>query len=115
MNKCTPTQIILNKNKRSLKVVFNKKQKYNLTSELLRIESPSAEVQNHGGPKIILRNKKNIEIIDLEIVGNYAIRIIFSDKHNSGLYTWDKLFDLAQNQESYLKDYYRKINEFKVQ
>ena len=74
MTKCTPTQIILNQNKRSLKVVFNKKQEYNLTSELLRIESPSAEVQNHGGPKIIVRNKKNKPHLKLSLYQVSSLR-----------------------------------------
>ena len=60
-------------------------------SRITCTESPPAEVQGHGGPKLIVKNKSDIEINDIELIGNYAIRIIFSDKHNSGLYTWDYL------------------------
>ncbi len=76
---------------------------------MLRVESPSAEVQGHGGPKVIVTNKQNVLIEDIELVGNYAIRIIFSDGHNSGLYTWDKLFEFGQNGSKLLTDYRKNL------
>ena len=94
-----PTEIKLSKNKRTLEIKFDNGKSFVLRAELLRIESPSAEVQGHGGPKLIVKNKADIEINDIELIGNYAIRIIFSDKHNSGLYTWDYLSHLFSNEK----------------
>ena len=73
---------------------------------MLRVESPSADVQGHGGPKIIVKNKSDVMIDTIEQVGNYAIRIIFSDNHSSGIYSWDLLYDFGKNNKSYLKKYY---------
>jgi len=75
----------------------------------LRVESPSADVQGHGGPKIIVRNKSNVLIDQIEPVGNYAIRIIFSDNHSSGIYTWDLLHDFGKNHDKYLQEYYNSL------
>ena len=71
-----------------MSIHFDDNSKFNILSELLRVESPSADVQGHGGPKIIVRNKGNVLIDKIEPVGNYAIRIIFSDNHSSGIYSW---------------------------
>ena len=75
----------------------------------MRVESPSADVQGHGGPKIIVRNKGNVLIDQIEPVGNYAIRIIFSDNHSSGIYTWDLLHDFGKNHDKYLQEYYNSL------
>ena len=75
----------------------------------MRVESPSADVQGHGGPKIIVRNKDNVLIDQIEPVGNYAIRIIFSDNHSSGIYSWRLLHDYGKNQEKYLQEYYSSL------
>tara|TARA_B100000579_G_scaffold246732_1_gene202687 strand:- start:401 stop:766 length:366 start_codon:yes stop_codon:yes gene_type:complete len=104
-----PLEIKLSKNKRTLKVKFDDGKSCVLGAELLRIESPSAEVQGHGGPKLIVRNKVDIEINNIELVGNYAIRITFSDKHNSGLYTWDYLTHLFSNEKKLMQEYYKKL------
>ena len=70
------------------------------------MESPSADVQGHSGPKKIIKNKKDIIIIKIEQIGNYAIRIIFSDDHSSGIYTWELLYNYGKNQQKLLKNYY---------
>ena len=70
------------------------------------MESPSADVQGHSGPKKIVKNKKDIIIIKIEQIGNYAIRIIFSDNHSSGIYTWELLYNYGKNQQILLKNYY---------
>ena len=70
------------------------------------MESPSADVQGHSGPKKIVKNKKDIIIIKIEQIGNYAIRIIFSDDHSSGIYTWELLYNYGKNQQKLLKNYY---------
>ena len=104
-----PTEIKLSKNKRTLEIKFDNGKSFVLRAELLRIESPSAEVQGHGGPKLIVKNKSDIEINDIELIGNYAIRIIFSDKHNSGLYTWDYLSHLFSNEKKIMEEYFEKL------
>ena len=88
---------------------FDDDTKFNILSELLRVESPSADVQGHGGPKIIVRNNENILIDQIEPVGNYAIRIIFSGNHSSGIYNWNLLYDYGKNHDKYLKEYYISI------
>ena len=104
-----PTEIKLSKNKRTLEIKFDNGKSFVLRAELLRIESPSAEVQGHGGPKLIVKNKSDIEINDIELIGNYAISIIFSDKHNSGLYTWDYLSHLFSNEKKIMEEYFEKL------
>jgi len=66
------------------------------------VESPSADIQGNGGPKIIVRNKGNVLIDKIELVGNYAIRIIFLDNHSSGIYSWGLLYDYGKNHDKYL-------------
>ena len=105
----TPTLIQKKDNGKYLSIHFDDNSKFNILSELLRVESPSAEVQGHGGPKIIVRNKGNVLIDQIEPVGNYAIRIIFSDNHSSGIYTWDLLHDFGKNHDKYLQEYYNSL------
>ena len=105
----TPTLIQKKDNGRYLSIHFDDNSKYNILSELLRVESPSADVQGHGGPKIIVRNKGNVLIDQIEPVGNYAIRIIFSDKHSSGIYSWESLHDFGKNHDKYLQEYYSSL------
>jgi DUF971 family protein len=75
----------------------------------LRVESPSAEVQGHSGPKKIIRNKKDITIKKIEQIGNYAIRLIFSDDHSSGIYSWELLYNYGKNQKILLEQYYNSL------
>nr|WP_243846357.1 DUF971 domain-containing protein [Rhizomicrobium palustre] len=85
------------KDKRTLRVGFENGESYELPAEYLRVESPSAEVQGHSpAEKITVRGKENVAITALEPVGNYAVRIVFDDGHNTGLYTWDYLAKLGQ-------------------
>ena len=105
----TPTLIQKKDNGRYLSIHFDDNSKYNILSELLRVESPSADVQGHGGPKIIVRNKGNVLIDQIEPVGNYAIRIIFSDNHSSGIYSWRLLHDFGKNHDKYLQEYYNSL------
>ena len=105
----TPTLIQKKDNGKYLSIHFDDNSKFNILSELLRVESPSADVQGHGGPKIIVRNKGNVLIDQIEPVGNYAIRIIFSDNHSSGIYSWELLQDFGKNHDKYLKEYYNSL------
>ena len=102
----------LNKKKdngKYLSIHFDNNTKFNILLELLRAESPSADVQGHGGPKTIVRNKENVLIDQIEPVGNYAIRIIFSDNHSSGIYSWELLYDYGKNHGKYLKEYFNSL------
>lgn len=91
-----PTEIKLRKDKRSLVVTFANGDLSDLPAELLRIESPSAEVQGHGpGQKVIVTGKHNVTITEIQPVGHYAVRLVFDDGHNTGLYTWDYLHKLG--------------------
>ena len=105
----TPTLIQKKDNGKYLSIDFDDNSKFNILSELLRVESPSADVQGHGGPKIIVRNKGNVLIDQIEPVGNYAIRIIFSDNHSSGIYSWRLLHDFGKNHDKYLQEYYNSL------
>ena len=104
-----PLSIEKKDNGKNLVVVFDDESEFIISAELLRVECPSADVQGHGGPKLIVKNKNDILIKKVEQVGNYAIRIIFSDDHSSGIYSWSLLYDYGKNQKSYLKNYYKSL------
>lgn len=96
MNK-TPTDIRLHKKSKLLEVVFSDKQ-FMLPCEYLRVHSPSAEVKGHGpGQEVLQIGKEDVNIVAIEPIGQYAVRLIFSDSHNSGLYSWDILYDLGEH------------------
>ena len=105
----TPLLIEKKDNGKYLLISFNDNSKFSISSELLRVESPSADIQGHGGPKKIVRNKGSILINQIEPVGNYAIRIIFSDNHSSGIYSWHLLHDFGINHDKYLEAYYNSL------
>jgi len=93
-----PIDITYKKTERILYVTFDNNEIVKLPAELLRIESPSAEVQGHHiSEKIIVTGKENVTINDIQPVGNYAVRLIFSDGHQTGLYTWSYLHSLAHS------------------
>ena len=105
-----PVEIRLNKAKDSLFVKFDNRYETTLTAELLRVESPSAEVQGHGsGQKTTPAGKANVTIGAIEPVGNYAIRIRFSDGHDTGLFSWDILHDYGQRQQQLIDDYLARL------
>ena len=105
-NAAWPTDIRLKKRERLIEITFEDGASFSLPAELLRVESPSAEVQGHGaGQKKTLPGKAGIAMESVEPVGNYALRIIFSDGHDSGLYTWEELYRLGRDQEKIWTDY----------
>ena len=105
-----PEEIRLSKSKDSLFVKFDNGYETTLTAELLRIESPSAEVQGHGsGQKTTPTGKANVTISVIEPVGNYAIRISFSDGHDTGLFSWDILHDYGHRQQQLIDDYLARL------
>ncbi|MEN6541476.1 DUF971 domain-containing protein [Parvibaculum sp.] len=101
-----PSDIKLRKAERTLEVAFEGGERFSLPAEYLRVESPSAEVQGHGaGQKQTVPGKRNVGIIGLEPVGNYAVRLIFSDGHDSGLYTWETLYRLGREHDAIWAEY----------
>jgi DUF971 family protein len=105
-----PEEIRLSKAKDSLFVKFDNGYETTLTAELLRVESPSAEVQGHGsGQKTTPAGKANVTIAGIEPVGNYAIKISFSDGHDTGLFSWDILHDYGQHQQQLIDDYLARL------
>ena len=94
-----PTELRLAKERNRLNVTFEDASRFSLRAEYLRVESPSAEVQGHGGDhKVIVLGKESVLITAIEPVGNYAVRIIFDDGHDSGLFSWDYLYELGRNE-----------------
>lgn len=100
-----PSKIKLHRDTAELEIQFGA-ESYRLSAEFLRVYSPSAEVKGHGpGQAILQHGKKNVAITGIEAVGNYAIRLAFSDGHDSGIYTWQQLKDFIDNQHSYWERY----------
>jgi len=96
-----PTELRLSPDKARLTVEYDSGERFVLTAEYLRVESPSAEVQGHGAAqKKIVSGKEQVRIAALEPVGNYAVRIRFDDGHDTGLFSWDYLHELGREQQT---------------
>jgi DUF971 family protein len=94
-----PTEIKLHRKSRLLELQFEDGQRFELPCEYLRVYSPSAEVRGHGpGQEVLQLDKENVNIDDIQQVGNYAVKLIFDDGHSTGLYTWDYLYELGADQ-----------------
>ena len=107
----TPTKVVVVESKDCLLIAYSDGQEYNLPAEFLRVHSPSAEVRGHGeGNETLQFGKRQVKISSLEQAGNYALQIIFSDGHDSGIYSWDYLQRLAQNQQSMWSKYLEKLH-----
>lgn len=105
-----PTEIKLHQKSRRLEITFAGEQRFELAFELLRVLSPSAEVRGHGpGQEKLQAGKQEVTIAAIEPVGNYAVKLVFSDGHDSGLYSWDYLFELGTNQDALWQEYLDKL------
>jgi DUF971 family protein len=91
-----PTELRLNPARDVLTISYDDGARFPLEAEYLRVESPSAEVKGHGGPRQTVAGKRGLKIARLEPVGNYAVRIVFADGHDSGLYSWSYLRELGE-------------------
>jgi DUF971 family protein len=101
-----PTELRLRKDRKILTVAFDDGEKFDLPAEYLRVCSPSAEVQGHSpSERRTVAGKQNVEILELHPIGNYAVRLVFDDMHSTGIFSWDYLFELGQNRETYWRDY----------
>ena len=106
----TPTLIQLHQGSHLLEIHFDNHTECMLSCEFLRVYSPSAEVRGHGaGQEVLQLDKENVNITGIEPVGRYAIKLIFDDGHDTGLYSWDYLYYLAQHYESLWQDYVTKL------
>lgn len=93
-----PTEIRLSKDRRTLSISFEDGTRHDLPAEYLRVESPSAEVQGHGpNEKKTIGGKMNVEIISVVPVGNYAVKLVFDDMHDTGIYGWDALANMGRS------------------
>ncbi len=105
-----PTRILLHQKSRELEVGYSDGATYRLPAEYLRVHSPSAEVQGHGKP-VLVGGKRSVGIRAVEPVGRYAVKLVFDDGHDTGLFSWDVLADLGQNHLQYWATYEQRLAE----
>ncbi|MGQ8634345.1 gamma-butyrobetaine hydroxylase-like domain-containing protein [Agrobacterium sp. DKPNP3] len=112
MSDVWPTELLVSKDRRDLTVSFDDGSVYRLSAEMLRVLSPSAEVQGHGpGQKVTVPGKRDVTIRNLVATGNYAVRIAFDDGHDSGIYTWKYLRELGESGQTLFAEYERELAE----
>jgi DUF971 family protein len=101
-----PTELRLGKDRKSLSVAFDNGERCELAAEYLRIKSPSAEVQGHSpDERKTVPGKRNVMILEVIPVGNYAVRLVFDDLHSTGIFSWDYLAELGRKHGEYWQDY----------
>lgn len=106
----TVTELRYRREARVLEVAFADGARFQLPAELLRVESPSAEVQGHGpGQKVIVAGRRQVGIMRIEPVGHYAVRLAFDDLHDSGIYSWAYLRELGERQAELMAEYERAL------
>lgn len=106
-----PTGIDLHRQSKTLELRYASGENYRLSCEYLRVYSPSAEVRGHGeGQEVLQVGKINVAITAIQPVGNYAIQLVFSDGHDTGLYSWDYLYELCTHQKEYWEDYLARLH-----
>ncbi len=112
MSKPIPTEITLHKARRVLEIAFEDGARFELPCEYLRVYSPSAEVQGHGpGQEVLQLGKEDVNIERIEQVGTYAIQPTFDDGHESGIYSWETLYNLGENYQANWQEYLRRLEE----
>lgn len=115
-NSPQPTDITVHAQSRALEIAFSDGARFRIPFELMRVYSPSAEVQGHGpGQETLQTGKRLVDIAGLEPVGHYAVQPTFSDGHDSGIFTWEYLYFLGSDQERLWADYERRLQEAGVQ
>lgn len=101
-----PTEMRLHKDRRTLSVAYDNGERFDLPAEYLRVKSPSAEVQGHSPEeRQTVGGKRDVMILEILPVGNYAVRLMFDDMHSTGIYSWDYLRDLGAHHETYWQQY----------
>ena len=108
----TPTEIKLHQTSRVLEITYADGKTFNLSCEFLRVHSPSAEVRGHGpGQEVLQAGKQDVAINGIEPVGTYAVQLYFSDGHDTGIYSWDLLYDYGEHQAEMWDHYLKRLNE----
>jgi DUF971 family protein len=106
----TPTALTVHAQSRILEVAFSDGAEFKIPFELMRVYSPSAEVQGHGpGQEILQTGKREVDVVELEPIGNYAVKPVFSDGHESGIFSWDYLYYLGSEQSRLWDDYLSRL------
>ena len=106
----TPTALTVHSQSRILEVAFSDGAAFKIPFELMRVYSPSAEVQGHGpGQEVLQTGKREVRVVELEPIGNYAVKPVFSDGHESGIFSWDYLYHLGADQDQLWADYDRRL------
>ena len=101
-----PTDITVHGQSRALEVAFSDGASFRIPFELMRVYSPSAEVQGHGpGQEVLQTGKREVGLVELEPIGNYAVKPVFTDGHDSGIFSWDYLYHLGSQQDKLWADY----------
>jgi DUF971 family protein len=112
MSSQPPSSIRYHRKSRVLEVAYADGTRFELPAEYLRVYSPSAEVRGHtGGEPLLVPGKRSVGIARIEPVGQYALRLVFDDGHDTGLYSWDILLDLGSHQDEYWAHYLRRLDE----
>ena len=108
----TPVSMTLHGRSRVLEVTFSDGKQFRIPFELMRVYSPSAEVQGHGpGQEVLQTGKRDVGLVELQPVGNYAVQPMFSDGHDTGIFSWDYLYFLGSQQEQLWAEYERRLGE----
>ena len=101
-----PTELRLHKDRKTLTITYDGGERFDLPAEYLRVKSPSAEVQGHSPEeRKTVPGKRNVEIIEVLPIGNYAVRLVFDDMHSTGIFSWDYLFELGRDHEENWRRY----------
>ncbi len=112
----TPTDITVHSQSRVLEVAFSDGAHFRIPFELMRIYSPSAEVQGHGpGQEVLQTGKRGVDLVGLEPIGNYAVQPTFSDGHDTGIFSWDYLYFLGTEQDKLWADYDQRLRQAGVE
>jgi DUF971 family protein len=107
-----PTEIRLAKDRKNLRVSFDDGQAFDFAAEFLRVESPSAEVKGHNpSERVTVPGKRNVEIVAVEPVGNYAVRLTFDDTHNTGIFSWEYFRELGAKRNELWSAYLKALKE----
>ena len=110
-----PTELRLHKDRKTLRGQVRRWRELELPAEYLRVRSPSAEVQGHSpAERRVVPGKRDVQILEVHPVGDYAVRLIFDDLHSTGIFTWDYLFELGHNRENYWREYLGELKDKKL-
>jgi DUF971 family protein len=111
----TPTEIKLRRQSRVLDVAFDDGQRFELSFEYLRVYSPSAEVRGHGpGQETLQLGKHEVQVVKVDPIGNYAVRLVFNDGHDTGLYTWGYLYELGETRAAKWQHYLDRLQQLGI-